>query len=334
LSFLSNPEYPKWSQASDVSPDQCTSGLRRTLGACNYHKGLTAKGKTHQRFFSAAKDAGGAREKGIFTTSYMNQFTPLPGESGLSLMEFHASHRVLGVDSNDMDRFVNAVASDNMEEATTTKRFKIEDLYEKHLYYLEHHRNHMEFDQVSKQLRDLVLDHPTGKRGQINVSQVEQPFCQVKSTLTQFTHPRSLKDYFSLINTYNPGITEEATRFISWKLLKLIVWLSSISHTFCFIDLQCNFRGKEWRNKYKDTVKIRIADLLDSYMEWAWKDSKLKENLWVRSWIEGNEEFVLDALGERLMKLKSLPWWHWRKIVGGISGLWKKMIKAFRKKTT
>ncbi|POW06058.1 hypothetical protein PSTT_09316 [Puccinia striiformis] len=244
-------------------------------------KASQPKGRFTKRFFSAAKDAGGAREKGIFTTSYMNQFTPLPGESGLSLMEFHASHRVLGVDSNDMDRFVNAVASDNMEEATTTKRFKIEDLYEKHLYYLEHHRNQfpflssMEFDQVSKQLRDLVLDHPTG----------------------------SLEDYFSLINTYKPGINEEATRFISWKLLKLIVWLISISHTFCFIDLQCNFRGKEWRNKYKDTVKIRIADLLDSYMEWAWKDSKLKENLWVRSWIEGNEEFVLDALGERLMKL-------------------------------
>ncbi|KAI7940343.1 hypothetical protein MJO28_013995, partial [Puccinia striiformis f. sp. tritici] len=283
-------------------------------------KASQPKGRFTKRFFSAAKDAGGARsvtansphftrEKGIFTTSYMNQFTPLPGESGLSLMEFHASHRVLGVDSNDMDRFVNAVASDNMEEATTTKRFKIEDLYEKHLYYLEHHRNQfpflssMEFDQVSKQLRDLVLDHPTGKRGQINVSKVEQLFSQVKSTLTQFTHLRSLEDYFSLINTYKPGINEEATRFISWKLLKLIVWLISISHTFCFIDLQCNFRGKEWRNKYKDTVKIRIADLLDSYMEWAWKDSKLKENLWVRSWIEGNEEFVLDALGERLMKL-------------------------------
>ncbi|POV95355.1 hypothetical protein PSHT_15701 [Puccinia striiformis] len=230
-------------------------------------KASQPKGRFTKRFFSAAKDAGGAREKGIFTTSYMNQFTPLPGESGLSLMEFHASHRVLGVDSNDMDRFVNAVASDNMEEATTTKRFKIEDLYEKHLYYLEHHRNHMEFDQI-------------------------------------------------------------------WCWIILQVWLISISHTFCFIDLQCNFRGKEWRNKYKDTVKIRIADLLDSYMEWAWKDSKLKENLWVRSWIEGNEEFVLDALGERLMKLKSLPWWHWRKIVGGISGLWKKMIKAFRKKTT
>ncbi|KAH9443736.1 hypothetical protein Pst134EB_026133 [Puccinia striiformis f. sp. tritici] len=258
-------------------------------------KASQPKGRLTKRFFSAAKDAGGARsvEKGIFTTSYMNQFTPLPGESGLSLMEFHASHRVLGVDSKDMDRFVNAVASDNMEEATTTKRFKIEDLYEKHLYYLEHHRNQfpflssMEFDQVSKQLRDLVLDHPTGEDKLI-----------------------SLEDYFSLINTYKPGINEEATRFISWKL------------------------GKEWRNKYKDTVKIRIADLLDSYMEWAWKDSKLKENLWVRSWIEGNEEFVLDALGERLMKLKSLPWWHWRKIVGGISGLWKKMIKAFRKKTT
>ncbi|KAI9613047.1 hypothetical protein H4Q26_010319 [Puccinia striiformis f. sp. tritici PST-130] len=91
------------------------------------------------------KELTSAKGGKIFTNSYLDKHMAAPGEPGLTLMEFHEhAGRQIGVDSKDMDRFVNSLISKSMPEEYKSEQFKLQDIYEDHLKWLKSKDNGVE----------------------------------------------------------------------------------------------------------------------------------------------------------------------------------------------
>ncbi|KAI7958680.1 hypothetical protein MJO28_002471, partial [Puccinia striiformis f. sp. tritici] len=195
---------------------------------------------------------GGERELAgseIFTRSNLEYMYAYPKESGLTLMEFHKrAGREMGVDPEDMDRFVNSFLRPYL---------KLEDKF---------------------QLQHLYLDH-TGWLGTIDVDEDKRAkafaelIARMKRTPDEYVlldlpgkqneEIKSLRDYFVEKMSGKILTQEEDNDFLTWKL------------------------AQEWRSQYKDTPKLKIQIVLGTYMKWAEEDTKLKDNVYVLEYNKG-----------------------------------------------
>ncbi|KAI9622829.1 hypothetical protein KEM48_009762 [Puccinia striiformis f. sp. tritici PST-130] len=110
------------------------------------------------------------------------------------------------------------------------------------------------------ELQSLYKDHlewvKSDKYNDVQVSALSQkmdknPEKYVKGEIT-------LHDYLSKVDD-KIFTRDEANDFVDWRL------------------------AQKWRSQYKDTEKLDLLDLLEDYMVWAGKDSRLKDNIYVKN---------------------------------------------------
>ncbi|KAH9451467.1 hypothetical protein Pst134EA_025421 [Puccinia striiformis f. sp. tritici] len=97
--------------------------------------------------------------------------------------------------------------------------------------------------------------------------------------------------------------------------------------------------AQHWRSIYKDTEKLDIDHLVSEFMSVAKDDSRLKDNIYVKEWKNGNPEEnetiirLVEGLKQHSETLNATkqnrPWYHWRSLLDQVCILWKKMTKKF-----
>ncbi|KNF05195.1 hypothetical protein PSTG_01820 [Puccinia striiformis f. sp. tritici PST-78] len=165
------------------------------------------------------------------------------------------------------------------------------------------YKDHLKWVQSNKGIKDKGVQVLEELIEKIN----KDPENQVKEEIT-------LVGYF--LNKVDETVfpAEEQTEFLCWKTAQI------------------------WRSRYKDTEKLDILDLLDEYMGWARKHSRLEDTVYVKEWVNGNGDPKKNETIMRLVEgLKrpsetadakhNEPWWHWRSIVHQMANLWKKWMK-------
>ncbi|KAI9628562.1 hypothetical protein KEM48_011518 [Puccinia striiformis f. sp. tritici PST-130] len=174
---------------------------------------------------------GGERELAgseIFTRSNLEYMYAYPKESGLTLMEFHKrAGREMGVDPEDMDRFVNSFLRPYL---------KLEDKF---------------------QLQHLYLDH-TGWLGTIDVDEDKRAkaFAELIARMKR-TPDESLRDYFVEKMSGKILTQEEDNDFLTWKLAQ--EWRSQYKDTPKLkiqIVLGTYMKWAEEDTKLKDNVYV------------------------------------------------------------------------------
>ncbi|POW04587.1 hypothetical protein PSHT_11169 [Puccinia striiformis] len=271
-----------------------------------------------RRMISSAADTTKELTGGkIFTNSYLDKHMAAPGEPGLTLMEFHEhAGRQIGVDSKDMDRFVNSLISKSMPEEYKSEQFKLQDIYEDHLKWLKSKDNGVE---ASKALFKKMAGTPA----------------------------ESLNNYYTKMMDGKDIDHSEGMKFLEWKLTQK--WRSQYEDTIKLntrdllkgfmrwaskdLKLKDNIYVHEWQNGMLETGSRR--KLLEGLEPTSWPRNKItKTELTGSPENEANlqtqnkqlcwtEQLVTDLFP--MPRLKK-PWWHLRNILDKIGSIWKTVI--------
>ncbi|POW00304.1 hypothetical protein PSHT_13108 [Puccinia striiformis] len=227
-------------------------------------------------------------------------------------MEFHErAGRVMGVDPKHMDRFLEAPTNPKFKQGSSAHVALIligllthQDIGREKVELQGLYKDHLKWVQSNKGIKDKGVQVLEELIEKINKDPEKS---QVKEEIT-------LVGYF--LNKVDETVfpAEEQTEFLCWKTAQI------------------------WRSRYKDTEKLDILDLLDEYMGWARKHSRLEDTVYVKEWVNGNGDPKKNETIMRLVEgLKrpsetadakhNEPWWHWRSIVHQMANLWKKWMK-------
>ncbi|KAH9443738.1 hypothetical protein KEM48_009799 [Puccinia striiformis f. sp. tritici PST-130] len=250
------------------------------------------------------KELTSAKGGKIFTNSYLDKHMAAPGEPGLTLMEFHEhAGRQIGVDSKDMDRFVNSLISKSMPEEYKSEQFKLQDIYEDHLKWLKSKDNGVE---ASKALFKKMAGTPADEK-------------EMKM---------SLNNYYTKMMDGKDIDHSEGMKFLEWKLTQK--WRSQYEDTIKLntrdllkgfmrwaskdLKLKDNIYVHEWQNGMLETGSRR--KLLEGLEPTSWPRNKI-----TKTELTGSPENEAN-LQTQLKK----PWWHLRNILDKIGSIWKTVI--------
>ncbi|KAI7940455.1 hypothetical protein MJO28_014107 [Puccinia striiformis f. sp. tritici] len=262
---------------------------------------------------NGGKDAMGSK---IFTHEALEDMAAKPEGSGLTLMEFHErAGRVMGVDPKHMDRFLEAPTNPKFKQGSSAHVALIlmfSDHAPSVFKWLINTPGYWEGKSRTSRSIQRSLEMGTIKQGY----QVDKGVQVLEELIEKINKDpeKTLVGYF--LNKVDETVfpAEEQTEFLCWKTAQI------------------------WRSRYKDTEKLDILDLLDEYMGWARKHSRLEDTVYVKEWVNGNGDPKKNETIMRLVEgLKrpsetadakhNEPWWHWRSIVHQMANLWKKWMK-------
>ncbi|POW08086.1 hypothetical protein PSHT_09687 [Puccinia striiformis] len=157
------------------------------------------------------------------------------------------------------------------------------------------------------QLQRLYVDHSEWLETiDINQERRDKALAALSMRIKR-TPEESLHDYYVGKMDSKILTLDEDKDFVTWKL------------------------AQEWRSQYKDTPKLKIQPLLNSYMKWAEKDSKLKGNFYVLEYNKelGKESKTIIKLVEGLKRSS----WHWKIILRRMKRSVKKFINMVLRRT-
>ncbi|KAI7941747.1 hypothetical protein MJO29_013821, partial [Puccinia striiformis f. sp. tritici] len=265
----------------------------------------------YPEMFDSAKYCMGNK---MFKCSALDVYNPGPGESSLTLMEFHErAGREMRLDPKDLDRFVNSYLSAHMEEQYVNEKLELGDLYEDHLEWLK--------------TNDAVKDR-CGEASAALLKKIDE------------TPKESLRDYYTNIMDGKILNENEEMKFVEWKLGQ--IWRARHKDTK---KMRIEYLLAEYMEWAQEDPKLK-----DNWwvVTWAYSLGKqtesivrlverLKRSPWHRRvilrtiknfWRKYLKKILIrkpesDAHPNRLTQ----SWWPWRSVFNKIGHLWQTLIQ-------
>ncbi|POV95356.1 hypothetical protein PSHT_15700, partial [Puccinia striiformis] len=307
---------PTSNLALDVSPNRGVGRLWRTLDTCHGNNGRISQSKMARRMISSAADTTkeltdcikniperlatshcphSIRGGKIFTNSYLDKHMAAPGEPGLSPK---------GVDSKDMDRFVNSlIFKRNKDEVVwSTGCFHSEILSSCIVYNPRSKSMPEEYKSEQFKLQDII-------RRSLEMVKIKASKALFKKMAG--TPAESLNNYYTKMMDGKDIDHSEGMKFLEWKLTQkwriiyVHEWQNGMLETGSRRKLLEGYVISNTGTHFMARNKITKTELTGSPENEANLQTQNKQLCWT-------EQLVTDLFP--MPRLKK-PWWHLRNIL-------------------